>query len=75
MPGVTSSVSEQVTVMLSATALAVVAGLVAPTTEINHDGILADGEIWAELEHAFPLEVFWEFVVTDPESYDADFGT
>lgn len=65
---------ESVTVTLSPAAVAVVAGLLAPTAEVSQDGILAGGEIWTELQEVFPLEVFWSFVADNPESYEHDYG-
>lgn len=74
MPVVTSERQEAVTVTLSPAAVAVLAGLVAPSAEVSQDGILAGGEIWAELQGAFPLQAFWSFVADNPESYEKDFG-
>ncbi len=51
---------------LSPAAVAVLAGLVAPSAEVSQDGILAGGEIWAELQGAFPLQAFWSFVPATP---------
>lgn len=49
-------------VELSEDAAAVVAGLVAPTSDVNHEGIMTSGAVWAEIRAAFPLDLFRTWV-------------
>lgn len=51
-------VSEGVAALLSVDAVAVVAGLIAPTSEVHHDGIYTSDPVWEEIRTAFPLAVF-----------------
>lgn len=45
-------------IRLSNAARAVIAGLVAPSWEVNKDGIIADDETWNEIRAAFPISLF-----------------
>lgn len=45
-------------VVLSDAAKAVIAGLVAPSDAVNHDGITAEDDVWAEIHAVFPLDLF-----------------
>lgn len=59
-------------------ARAVIAGLVAPSSEVNADGITASDAVWERIRAAFPVESFHAWVQTrtaDPtsgNSYDHD---
>lgn len=65
---------------LSPTAVAVVAGLLAPAAEgINTEGIVAPDSVWEEIRDSFPVQAFrdWAAANADPdgeEHYNPDAG-
>jgi len=47
--------------VLSEAARAVIAGLIAPSSEVNKYGIIADDGTWDEIRRAFPVSLFREW--------------
>lgn len=56
--------------ILSAEAVAVIAGMVAPSEEVNADGIMTSDQVWDEVRAAFPIETFWAWVAEHNKDED-----
>lgn len=61
-----SANDQAVTLTLSPDAVAVIAGLVAPTSEVNPAGINAGDAVWEEIRAAFALPVFKAWAARHP---------
>lgn len=58
-------------VRLSAEAHAVIAALTAPSTAVNHEGVMYSDEAHAELAELFPIADFWAWA-SEPDTADED---
>jgi hypothetical protein len=58
-------------IRLSAEAHAVLAGLIAPEDEVNHQGVVFSDAVLAEFAEKLPRWVFWEWALA-PDAADAD---
>lgn len=53
---------------------AVLAGLLAPSDQVNVDGIIAAAAVWASLREKFPVEEFHDAVARGSIEYEPDAG-
>ena len=60
-----------ITITLSPDAVAVIAGLVAPSDAFNRDGIYTTEEVWAEIRTAFPHTAFLRWAEAHPDVLDS----
>lgn len=60
------------TVTLSRDAASVIAGLVAPSLDVNHAGVITTDAVWNEIRDAFPLELFHDWAAAHPPTDDGD---
>lgn len=68
----TTSEPTQHTVTVSREAASVIAGLVAPSCEVDHADLITTDEVWNEIRDAFPLTLFTHWADTHPPIDDAD---
>ena len=59
---------------MSEPAYAVLCGLVQSEDDVNHAGIQAPGQVWADLKQFFPLADFEALVRERVIAYDKDWG-
>lgn len=62
----------QHTVTVSRDAASVIAGLVAPSFDVNHAGVITTDAVWNEIRDAFPLELFHDWAAAHPPTDDGD---